>query len=85
MAGKKRGPPQLVASLKIYLDIMVQNKKTMKHPKIKLSDVLFHTINEKLNVESTYDEILAAISKYLSTDAGAVDVCACCSVTAVIL
>ena len=64
----KRGPPPIVPSLKIYLDITVQNKKTLKHSKIKLSDVMYHTIDANLNVDSTYDEILSSISNYLSTN-----------------
>ena len=63
----KRGPSPKPLPLEVHVDLLEQNPRTKRNPKMHLTDVQYHIIkNDTLNVEVSYDDLLEIISSYAS-------------------
>ena len=51
----------------MFLDVIVQSPKTKIHPKVKLSDVSYHKIDdvEHLNIKTTYDDLVLMLKEFV--------------------
>ena len=66
-SGKRRGPAPKPIGLVLNVDLVQENVRTKKIPKITLTDCMYHIVRDtRLHLDVGYDGVMEVLSEYIS-------------------